>query len=777
MACNTLTQNHICTYGGNPSVGDNENPLAPVYDIRIQPIGQAQDSLGNYFIADYGNSVVWYWNRTSSPVSRVGLTIPANTFTVVAGTGELATTNDGLPALTAAINRPRAVWYNDATDVLYIAEYSGNRIRYVDASGTIFTGMGSGSSNVDGATAFSHVCNSPSSIAYYNNSLYVACYGSHRVKRWDLLTDLAYTFYGNGTNTISANGTAPTAGGGANPYDLFITNEGVYVTHMAHHRIRFINFSGGAKNFWAGTPSAMAVANNTVSTIIGTGTAGAVASGNSTAIDIGSPSGIVVSGNYIFFNIRQGSSDRFYLANNSAADATIATFTVTAHTTGRISNGTAGYNGSGNALNLATVNEPYHMNIDVLNPDIITFSDYGNNRLRYLTLDTHEINDLIGSGNLRGDHYGDPLFPTLQHYFNNTNGIDYEPTTRTLLFVDQNNNRIRSVNPYGEVQTVLGIGYGMPTIDNEPPTSSLMATTLTGTANLLNGLNILPDRSVAFVNSRAHNMRIWNRSGASTTYAGTFIQSNRVSSVAGDFVTGAGNGPDGPALSAQMNYPSDVVSYMNGGNLEIFVVDQSNHCVRLLDSTGNLTGVLGTCGSTGNSANDVVAAGLLLNRPHGIAVDGLGNLIITDTYNDKIRYWNRTAGAVSFAGQNIASGHVVTIACNNGSVGSSTENVIATTSRCANPMGLDVNGSSICFAQYGRHNVRCINVSDGRINTVAGCPENNPRAGSPLGFEQEGVLGTSSTLYNPVDVVFDDNGDLFISDRNNHIIRKLKLTP
>ena len=92
-------------------------------------------------------------------------------------------------------------------------------------------------------------------------------------------------------------------------------------------------------------------------------------------------------------------------------------------------------------------------------------------------------------------------------------------------------------------------------------------------------------------------------------------------------------------------------------------------------------------------------------------------------------------------------------------------------------MGLDVNATSICFAQYARHNVRCINVGDGRVNTVAGRAENNPRAGSPVGFEQEGVTGTNSTLYNPVDVVFDDNGDLFISDRTNHIVRKLKLSP
>jgi len=777
MPCNTLAQGQICTYGGNPSVGNNENPLAPVYDIRIQPIGQTQDALGNIFIADYGNNVVWYWNRTASPVTRVGINVPANTFTVVAGSGELATTGDGLPALTAAINRPRAVWYNDMTDVLYIAEYSGNRVRYVDGSGTIFTGMGGSNSNTDAVAAFSHACASPSSFAVRGTDLYIACYGSHRVKRWDLLTDLAYTAYGNGTNSIAANGSAPVSAA-ANPYDLHMTADGLYVTHAAHHRIRFVNLSGVNKTFWAANPSAITVNANTVSTIIGTGTAGATASGNALAIDIGAPSGIAVIGDLIYFNIRQGSSDRFYVANNSAVGVTIGTQSIASKTVGRFSGTAQGYNGSGINLNVATSNEPYDIQVDILDPDILIFSDYGNNRLRQIDLGAVRMYDTIGTGNLRADHYGDPLFPTYQHYFNNTNGIDYEENSRTVFFVDQNNNRIRSVNAYGETQTVLGIGYGAPVADNEPATSALMAATLTGSVNQQNGLHVLPDGSIAHVNSRVHNVRIWNRTNAAQTYAGAYIMAGRVSNVAGDHVTGAGNGPDGPALSSLVNVPTDVVSYVNGGNLEIFISDQNNHCIKMLDHNGDLNAVLGQCGAAaGDAGNNVAAGSVQFNRPHGLAVDSLGNLIIADTYNNKIRYWNRTGSTVNVAGLSVVAGNVITIACNNGTTGSSTENVLATTSRCSNPMGVDVNANSICFAQFGRHNVRCINVSDGRINTVAGRAENNPRAGSPVGFEQEGVAGTNATLYNPVDVVFDDNGDLFISDRTNHIIRKLKLTP
>lgn len=777
-ACNTLTQGSICTYAGNPSVGNNENPASPIYDIRIQPISQTQDALGNYFIADYGNSVVWYWNKTSSAVSRLGLSIPANTFTLVAGTGEYATGNDGQSALTSAINRPRGLAYDDITGTLYISDYSGSRIRYVDSSGIIYTGIGGGASNVDGASAFTHACANPTSLSLYAGNLYMACFGGHRVKRWDLATDLAYTVYGNGTNAIGADGSAPTAAGGANPYDIFIDADGLYVAHMNHHVIRFVNLSGMNKQFWTGTASATTVNSNTVRTIIGTGAAGNTASGNSLSVAIGAPSGLIVSSNLIFFNIRNGNADRFYLANNTGSNVTISGVTVTARTTGTLSSGTAGYNGTGVNINLANINEPYDMSIDVLDSTKIIYSDYSTNRLRQMNLTTQKIEDLIGSGNLRADTFGDSLFPTLQHFFNATNGVTYQTSTRTLFFADQNNNRIRSVSPYGEVQTVLGTGGGgAPVTDNDSPSSALTNMALNGTNNVLNGIHLLSDGTLVFSNSRSHNIRAWNRSGAGANYGNVYIQSNRVSNIAGDYVSGAGNDADGVALATQINSPAGIVSYGSGVSLEIFVSDHLNHCIRKIDASGNLTRVLGTCGASGDAGNNTAAGATLLNRPHGLAVDSLGNLIITDTYNHKIRYWNRTGSSVSFAGQTIAAGNVMTIACNGGSAGSPGENVISTAARCNQPMGVSVNSSRICFAQYARHNVRCINVSDGRINTVAGRPENSPQAGSPVGFEQEGIQGTSCPLYNPVDVTFDDVGDLFISDTNNHIVRKLKLTP
>src|SRR5690606_26439085 len=137
----------------------------------------AQDALGNLFVADWQNSIVWYWNRTGNAVTRLGVNIPAYTIKVVAGSGEAATGADGL-ALESAIDGPRGLFYHDATGKLYIAEYDSSRVRYVDNTGYIYTGMGGGSSHVDGVAAYSHACSNPAGVAFYNDSLYVACRNS-----------------------------------------------------------------------------------------------------------------------------------------------------------------------------------------------------------------------------------------------------------------------------------------------------------------------------------------------------------------------------------------------------------------------------------------------------------------------------------------------------------------------------------------------------------------------------------------------------------------------
>ncbi len=770
-ACNNLSQDEICTYAGNPNIGDGINPDNSLYDERIRPISSCQDDVGNIFMTDYQNDVVWYYNRSSTTTySRLGVSIPPRTLKIVAGTGEAASGGDGV-ALQSALNDPRGCAYHAPSKRLFVSEWSGSRVKYIDNNGLVFGGMGYGSSTTNGDVAYNHDCDNPAGMHIYLSDLYIACRSDNMVRRWDLNTDQAYVVYGDGGGNIDGESGDPTLAGARRPYDVFADADGLYVAHDENHQIRFINQSGGNVTFWAAS-TPIVVADNTVRRIIGDGNGGNEDDEIPQTMRVSNITGVTKTGDLILYTSR--GNDRFYVANNTGAPVVIDGLTVDPGEARRISPN-RGYNGTNIDLAIAEINEPYDIHVDNQNANKIIFSDYNNYRLREIDLSTDKMNDIIGSGKGRNGYLGDISKPTLQHLFNYPGGVVFDNDNRYLYFIDKSNNRTRAVDPYGNIQTVIGRGQGDPDVQNDVPSNAYMYTTHNSNDNMINGIDLMPDGSVIQLNTRRDSFRIWNTSTTGKIYFNTFIQGDRISNVAGDY-TASGNGGDGPALSINMDNPTDVEHYNDGTEDFIFVVDQTNHCVRMLQEDGDLVRVLGTCGSSGNSGPDVAEGAVLFDRPNGIAVDSLGNLYITDSYNSKIRYWNRTAATVSVGIVNVGPGRVATIACNNGTSGSASEEVFATSARCNRPMGIDVTDTQICFANTWRHNVRCIDKTTGKIRTVAGQLEATPRAGSPIGFEQEGISGTSATLYYPNDVYFDANGDLFISDQYNHIVRKLKLS-
>ncbi len=777
--CNALATGNICTYAGSPSVGDGLNPLDPgELELKISPIAQAQDSLGNLYLADWQSNIVWYWNKTANPITRHTVLVPANTIKVIAGTGETGTGPDGV-ALQSALNGPRGLYYDNTSQRLFIAEWGSNRVRYVDSSGFISTGMGGGASHVNGASAFTHSCANPVGLAFWNDNLYVACRESHRVKRWDLTTDLAYTVYGNGANNFNNVPGLATGGTiqGGRPNSLFIDADGVYISHRENHRITFINHSGSAKTFWADT-SLLTVPNGHVAIIAGTGANGSSNDSVPTAGQIGQPTGIVVKSNLIYFTKLEGNADHLWVANNSGSDYTLSGVTVQSGRMRIFSNtGGAGYNGSGLNISASRINDTYWLSEDVLNPNKLIFSDFTNNLLREFNLTTGKLDDLAGSTKRRFGFFGDTSKPTLQHLFERVTGVVFDSVNRILFFADSINCRIRAADPYGNIETALARGCNDPTIDNDVPSNSYLRINWTNNDNWMAGLNLLPNGSLLVANGNSNNIRMWNRSTTSDTFYGTYIQSDRVSNIAGDYLT-SGNGADGDATSVAMNNPMGVV--YNSQDQKIYIADSYNHCIRALDSSGNLAEVLGNCGTSGNSIGaSVAAASLEMNTPSGIAVDSLGNLVIADRANHKIRYWNRTASAVTFGLISVPAGHVGTIACVNGGAGSHSESILATSSICSSPTGVAINDDYVCYSNYGLHNVRCIyrtGANAGRVETMAGYPSASARAGSPVGFEQEGILGRNATLNSPTDLSFDSNGDLYIADMLNHVVRKLKLS-
>lgn len=93
---------------------------------------------------------------------------------------------------------------------------------------------------------------------------------------------------------------------------------------------------------------------------------------------------------------------------------------------------------------------------------------------------------------------------------------------------------------------------------------------------------------------------------------------------------------------------------------------------------------------------------------------------------------------------------------------------LATQAEVNNPFGV-VRGPDglIWFCEYGGQRVRRIN-SDGHLETIVGCGEK--------GYSGDGGDPLKATLNQPHEIRFDRDGNLYIVDMSNHVVRKVDFT-
>ena len=222
-----------------------------------------------------------------------------------------------------------------------------------------------------------------------------------------------------------------------------------------------------------------------------------------------------------------------------------------------------------------------------------------------------------------------------------------------------------------------------------------------------------------------------------------------ITTVAGTGVPGY-TGDNGPPVSATLYAPVSVAVDAQG---DIFIADTANSVIREVSaSTGLITTVAGN-GTSGYGGDGGLATSAELNSPYGIAIDGAGNLIIADSGNNRIREVN-------------AASHVITSLAGNGAPGYGGDNGPASTAELNFPEGVAVDSVGDVFIADSNNNViREINVSTHKITTVAGT--------GAIGATGDNGLAVSATLNLPTGVAVDAPGDVFIADSNNNVIREV----
>ncbi len=208
---------------------------------------------------------------------------------------------------------------------------------------------------------------------------------------------------------------------------------------------------------------------------------------------------------------------------------------------------------------------------------------------------------------------------------------------------------------------------------------------------------------------------------------------------------GPGWGDGGPATSAQLRGPNWVA--VDGlGN--VYISDFFNSRVRKVNPGGTITSFAGT-GIQGSSGDGGPATSARLLGPQGVAVDKQGNVYIVDGNADRVRKVDPAGTITTFAGTGLR--------------GFSGDGGPATSARLNNPYGVAVDGSgNVYIADLQNFRVRKVNPG-GTITTFAG-------GGSSLG---DGGPATSARVRNPHGVAVDGQGNVYIADRVDHRVRKV----
>jgi glucose/arabinose dehydrogenase len=323
--------------------------------------------------------------------------------------------------------------------------------------------------------------------------------------------------------------------------------------------------------------------------------------------------------------------------------------------------------------------------------------------------------------------------------------VDITFASSGTYILDWNNHRVRRVTEQGTLETAIGtdfVGDGpFDLSDTNPPGAPGTEVTLNHPTQLAE----MPDGTMLLVSWHNHKIRTYDPETGLT-----YISCGSAPGHAGD---------GGPARQARLDQPQSLAQTPDGG---MYILDQRNQVIRMIDADGIMHTVAGTPrepGFSGDGGDPLQAqfsfpSGSNPQPAGGIAVSSDGLLYVADTLNHRIRVIDFEASTVeTLAGT--------------GEPGFSGDDGPATAAQINNPRKLTMGPDDrLYFGDELNNRIRAIDLDTGIITTVAGNGE--------AGFAGDGLPPEQASLYRPVGVSFSPEGDMYIIDTNNNRIRRVR---
>lgn len=582
------------------------------------------------------------------------------TFTHLAGTAGGPGFEDG----TGSVARFAYSGYlaGDAAGNVYVADGSNQTIRKITAAGEVSTVAGLAGTPphfVDGLGVAARFNNPTGMAVHPDGSIYVADSHNHIIRKIDAGGRVT-TFAGN-TVFGSVDGTGSAARFNS-PGDIAIAPDGtLYVCDTLNHTIRRITAAGVVTTI-AGSPGSTGWTDGTGNQARFTYPEGIEVDpqGNLYVADLYgirkvTPAGVVttLAGAAQSYGGDDGTGDaaRFDSPMGIAIDATGTAYvadtynhTIRKVTAGGVVTTFAGLAGNAGIIDgtgqAARFQHPIGITFDSAGNLVVTSS----NAIRRITT-AGVVTTLAGLSSSRGavDDTGTAA------RFNEPVGIAVD-VDNNVFVSDAASHTIRKITPAGTVSTFAGLA-GSAGSQNGTGSAARFHTPF--------GLAVDASRNVFVADALNHSIRKITPLQAVTTFAGTngeflypgyvaldsagntyvsddnhlirkIASDGTVTTLAGQ--SGVAGSQDGTGTGAAFHYPSGL-AVDGAGN--VYVADSANHTIRKITSAGVVTTLAGMAGFPGIADGTGTAA--RFNRPTGLAIDGAGNLFVTDAYSDRVR--------------------------------------------------------------------------------------------------------------------------------------------